>query len=136
MNIFFHNYDNGASNVINDEFFKSTEKPDWLNELENNKQRTKDLKKLGRYLTIVSNQTKDIVSSVVSLKDIKSLKGTDGLWQIRFNQYRVLFFFIGEPTTIIILKPFQKNQNDTPPEEIRKAHEIKSDYKTFFDKLK
>lgn len=58
-------------------------------------------------------------------ESIKPLR--DGIWQIRVDDYRVLFFFYDE-NTIVVTNGFTKEQNNTPPGEIDKSIDVKELY--------
>lgn len=58
--------------------------------------------------------------------DIKQLKGTDDIWQLRVNDDRILFFFSFD--TIVMTNQFRKKQDDTPQSEIDRAEKRKEDW--------
>lgn len=59
--------------------------------------------------------------------DVKRLKGTDGIWQLRINENRVLFFYYSADS-IVMTNQFKKKKNKTPAKEITLAEKRKKDF--------
>lgn len=68
---------------------------------------------------------------VIPEKFFKSLKGSDGLFEIRVkvgsNIYRIFSFF-DEGNLVILLHGFQKKSQKTPTKEIEKAKRLRYSY--------
>lgn len=69
----------------------------------------------------------DIQSRKIKHKDIKKLKGTDDIWQLRIKEDRVLFFYFGK-NSIVFTNQFRKKKNETPANEIERAETRKKDW--------
>lgn len=59
---------------------------------------------------------------------IKKLKGTDGIWQLRVDDYRIFYFYF-DNDTIVMTNVFRKKTNKTPQKEIKKAEKLKSTFR-------
>ncbi|MDP1802776.1 MAG: type II toxin-antitoxin system RelE/ParE family toxin [Bacteroidota bacterium] len=95
------------------------------------------------YLDFYNKQTKEVkkklnhaiglleVLEYVPEKHFKSLKGTDGLFEIRVevisNIYRIFCFF-DKGKLVILLNGFQKKTQKTPKNEIELAEKLKKQY--------
>jgi phage-related protein len=68
-------------------------------------------------------------------KFFEHLSGTDGIYEIRIeyesNIYRILCFF-DKGNLVVLINPFQKKTQKTPPNEIKLAEKLKKQY--FIDK--
>lgn len=64
-------------------------------------------------------------------KYLKHLTGTEGLYEIRISSgsdiFRIFCFF-DEGKLVILLNGFHKKSQKTPPEEIRRAEQLKKQY--------
>lgn len=60
-------------------------------------------------------------------QNIKPLTDAAGLWQIRIDDHRVLFFYY-ESNVIVVTNGFTKKRLTTPKGEIKKAKSIKNLY--------
>lgn len=61
-------------------------------------------------------------------ESIKPLTDAKGIWQIRIDDHRVLFFYY-DGDTIIATNGFTKKRGTTPPNEIKKGMLIQGRYK-------
>lgn len=70
---------------------------------------------------------------VVPTKFLKSLRNTNGLYEIRIkvgsNIFRIFCFF-DEENLVLLINGFQKKSQKTPKSEIKKAIKIKEEYET------
>lgn len=98
---------------------------EWILEMQQHDKET--YRKIVIMLNYLEENGKYIHAGVVSHKDIKKLTGTDGIWQLRINAYRVLFFYF-EGDTIVFTNVFHKKKNKTPRVEIQRAEQRKDDY--------
>lgn len=67
---------------------------------------------------------KDIRIGKIKRDDVKKLKGTKDIWQLRVKDDRVLFFYY-EGEAIVFTNQFRKKQNSTPQNEIDRAQNRK-----------
>lgn len=63
----------------------------------------------------------------IARDDVKKLKGTDDIWQLRVNDDRVLYFYYGNEA-IVFTNHFRKKKNSTPQSEIDRAENRKEEY--------
>lgn len=79
------------------------------------------------------------IAERIPIKFFRSIKGTDGLFEIRIeyqsNIYRIFCCF-DEGNIIILFNGFQKKSQKTPKKEIDKALKIKAEYFKLKNKLK
>ena len=59
--------------------------------------------------------------------DVKRLKGTDDIWQLRINENRILFFYYSADS-IVMTHQFKKKKNKTQSKEIIVAENRKRDF--------
>ncbi len=68
---------------------------------------------------------------LVPIQYFKKLTGTDEIWECRMvfggNTYRILCFYHGG-NRLILTHGFMKKTPKTPPEEIRRAEQLKADF--------
>ncbi|MBR5542258.1 MAG: type II toxin-antitoxin system RelE/ParE family toxin [Bacteroides sp.] len=75
----------------------------------------------------------DIIEQIdrIPITYLKYIEGTNGLFEIRVqlgsNIFRIFCFFDGNKL-VVLLSGFQKKTQKTPPDEIRKAERLMSDY--------
>lgn len=77
---------------------------------------------------LLKEEGQSILKGRIKTKDIKKLKGTDGIWQLRVKEDRLLFFFYSN-NFIVFTNQFRKKKNNTPREEIQRAEKRKAAYK-------
>lgn len=70
---------------------------------------------------------KQIQAGAVKNHRIKKLKNTDDIWQLRINENRVLFFYFAGDS-IVLTTQFKKKKDKTPPSEIKRAEERKTNW--------
>lgn len=90
----------------------------WIESLQKNDRIA--YKKLRADLDYLELFGKEILKGAPRPKNIKPLKGTNGIWQIRIDDHRVLFFYY-DGDTIIVTNGFTKKSNGTPPQQIKNA---------------
>lgn len=95
---------------------------DWVKSLDKN-----DAKKLNRHLNHLQKHGDKILKRQINFPDIKPLQQT-GLWQIRINQHRALFFYF-DNETIVVTHGFSKKEAKLPSQEIEIAQNIKDQFK-------
>ncbi len=95
---------------------------DWIKSLNE-----KDYKKLYRHFLKLESHGQKILKRQINFPDIKPLQQTNGLWQIRINQYRALFFFY-DNANIIVTHGFSKKEDELAPNEIEIAQNIKNHF--------
>lgn len=75
----------------------------------------------------------DIIEQIdrIPITYLKYIEGTDGLFEIRVqlsnNIFRIFCFFDGNKL-VVLLSGFQKKTQKTPPDEIKKAVRLKTEY--------
>ena len=52
----------------------------------------------------------------------------DGIWELRPGNNRVFFFFFDDDGSFILLHQFRKKSQKTPPNELKRAKNERSDY--------
>ena len=98
----------------------------WIDSLE--KQDLKAYKKLRQHLDYLELFGNDMLKGGRKPKDIKPLTDVDGLWEIRIDDYRVLFFYF-DGDTLVVTNGFSKKRKTTPQSAITKGLQIKKHYK-------
>ncbi|MBE3570029.1 MAG: type II toxin-antitoxin system RelE/ParE family toxin [Bacillales bacterium] len=98
---------------------------DWIFEVEKHDKET--YRKTVIMMNYLEENGQLIHAGVVSHKDIKKLTGTNGIWQLRINDHRMLFFYF-EGDKIVFTNVFQKKKNKTPRVEIDRAEQRKEEY--------
>lgn len=68
-----------------------------------------------------------LLSGEINHKDIKILKGTNGIWQLRINDSRLLYFYFDEHK-IVFTNQFVKKQKETPINEIELAKKRRDEF--------
>lgn len=96
---------------------------DWVKSLNE-----KDAKKLNRHLLKLESHGDKILKRQANFPDIKPLQQTNGLWQIRINQHRALFFYY-DNEIIVVTHGFSKKEDELSPQEIEIAQSIKEQFK-------
>ncbi|MCH4827521.1 type II toxin-antitoxin system RelE/ParE family toxin [Planococcus kocurii] len=84
-------------------------------------------KKLNNELVYLEMFGKEMLKGGNKPQSIKPLTDTDGIWQIRIDDYRVLFFYY-ESNAIVVTNGFTKKRATTPKGEIKKAKSVKNLY--------
>lgn len=75
----------------------------------------------------------DIIEQIdrIPLTYLKYIEGTNGLFEVRVqlgnNIFRIFCFFDGNKL-VVLLSGFQKKTQKTPPEEIKRAERLMTDY--------
>ena len=75
----------------------------------------------------------DIIEQIdrIPLTYLKYIEGTNGLFEVRvqlgINIFRIFCFFDGNKL-VVLLSGFQKKTQKTPPEEIKRAERLMTDY--------
>ena len=75
----------------------------------------------------------DIIEQIdrIPLTYLKYIEGTNGLFEVRVqlgnNIFRIFCFFDGNKL-VVLLSGFQKKTQKTPPEEIKRAERLITDY--------
>lgn len=75
----------------------------------------------------------DIIEQIdrIPLTYLKYIEGTNGLFEVRVqlgnNIFRIFCFFDGNKL-VVLLSGFQKETQKTPPEEIKRAERLMTDY--------
>lgn len=95
---------------------------EWYVNLE--KREPETFRKVYYQLLKLSENGNCIRSREIKPKNIKKLKGTDDIWQLRIDENRVLFFYYGKES-IVITNQFKKKKNETPKREISRAESRK-----------
>ena len=78
-------------------------------------------------LVMLKKIGKSIQSGQMSHPEIKQLKGTEDIWQLRVNDDRILFFYFASDS-IVMTNQFRKKQNSTPQNEIDRAENRKEEW--------
>lgn len=98
---------------------------DWVKEMK--KYEPAVWRKFYQLQIMLMENGKLIQQGKVKRDDIKKLKGTDDIWQLRVRDDRVLFFYYaGE--SIVFTNQFRKKQNSTPQSEIERAENRKEEH--------
>lgn len=84
-------------------------------------------KKLNNELVYLEMFGEEMLKGGKKPPNIKPLTNAAGLWQIRIDDYRVLFFYY-ENNIIVVTNGFTKKRLTTPNGEIKKAKLIKTSY--------
>lgn len=84
-------------------------------------------RKFYQLQVMLKENGKEIQAGEIIRKDIKKLKKTDDIWQLRIDDNRLLFFYFSSDT-IIFTNQFQKKQDNTPKNEIKRAERRKVDW--------
>ncbi len=95
---------------------------DWIKSIE--KEDPETFRKTIYLLTLLEENGDLVRSGKSNRNDIKRLKKTNGIWQLRINENRLLFFFF-EEDKIVFTNHFKKKSNSTPPNEIKRAERRK-----------
>jgi len=98
---------------------------DWLQSMKTREPAT--FRKVYQLLVMLEERGHDILSSGTSRNDIKKLKGTDGIWQMRVGENRVLYFYYSS-NAIILTNQFKKKSDKTDTSEIIRAEKRKADW--------
>lgn len=98
---------------------------DWIQLIKSRESAT--YRKTIEMLVYLEENGEYIKSGKIKRKDIKKLKGTDGIWQLRINHNRILFFYYVEDT-IVLTNQFKKKKDETPPTEIERAERRKNNW--------
>lgn len=75
----------------------------------------------------------DIIEQIdrIPMSYLKYIEGTNGLFEVRVqlgnNIFRIFCFFDGNKL-VVLLSGFQKKTQKTPPEEIKRAERLMTDY--------
>lgn len=75
----------------------------------------------------------DIIEQIdrIPLTYLKYIEGTNGLFEVRVqlgnNIFRIFCFFDGNKL-VVLLSGFQKKTQKTPPEEVKRAERLMTDY--------
>ncbi len=91
---------------------------EWMEGLEKREPIT--YRKVYYLLAMLSENGEDIRTGKIKRDDVKKLKGTDDIWQLRVNENRVLFFYYGKDS-IVLTNQFKKKKDKTPSKEISRA---------------
>ena len=95
---------------------------DWLKTIQQREPET--FRKTIQLLSYLEENGHRIAKKEIKRDDIKQLKGTDGIWQLRINQNRLLYFYYAG-NTIVLTSQFKKKQKKTPRNEIKRAERRK-----------
>lgn len=98
---------------------------DWI--LEMKKREPDTYRATIHLLEFLRQEGKRVQAGLSNRKDIKKLKKTDGIWQMRIDENRVLFFYY-EGDSIVLTNQFKKKQNKTPDREIERAERRKDEW--------
>lgn len=98
---------------------------DWVKEMQ--KYEPAVFNKFYQLQLMLMENGKLIREGRVKRDDIKKLKGTDDIWQLRVKDDRVLFFYYAGDA-IVFTNQFRKKQNSTPQAEIDRAQTRKEEY--------
>ena len=86
-----------------------------------------------RRFAIKSSRVLDIIEQIdrIPTTYLKYIEGTNGLFEVRVqlgnNIFRIFCFFDGNKL-VVLLSGFQKKTQKTPPEEIKRAERLMTDY--------
>lgn len=75
----------------------------------------------------------DVIEQIdrIPMTYLKYIEGTNGLFEVRVqlgnNIFRIFCFFDGNKL-VVLLSGFQKKTQKTPPEEIKRAERLMTDY--------
>lgn len=97
----------------------------WIDNLEKTDRIT--YRKLKNDLVYLEMFGKEMLKGGNKPQSIKPLTDADGIWQIRIDDHRVLFFYY-ESNSIVVTNGFTKKRATTPKGEIKKAKSIKNLY--------
>ncbi len=111
--VFFENKDN-QSDVL-----------EWIYECK--KKHQQDYRKTVHPLKYLELNGDILLTGEINHKDIKVLKGTGGIWQIRINDNRLLYFYFDDHK-IVFTNQFVKKQKETPINEIELAKKRRHDF--------
>ena len=112
--------------IIFDETSGGLNVENWVEQIKTSEKHI--FKKFSRdlqYLEMFGNDIRK--GSCPTPESIKRLKGTEDIWQLRIDDYR-LFYFYYEDDIIVMTNVFRKKKNKTPSNEIKKAQTVKSKY--------
>lgn len=98
---------------------------EWMEKLEKREPAT--YRRIYYLLTMLSENGELIRLGKVKRDDIKKLKKTEDIWQLRVSENRVLFFYYGKDT-IVLTNQFKKKKNETPKNEILRAESRKKSW--------
>lgn len=106
---------------------KRNESPvlEWIYECK--KKNQQDYRRTVHLLRYLELNGDILLSGEINHKDIKVLKGTDGIWQIRVNDNRLLYFYFNKHKAVIT-NQFLKKQKETPVNEIELAKKRRQDF--------
>lgn len=98
---------------------------DWIQLMKERERST--FRKTIHMITYLKENGKLIQSGAIKRDDIKKLKDTDGMWQLRINENRILFFYYAGDS-IVLTKQFKKKSQKTPAREVKVADRRKNEW--------
>ena len=98
---------------------------DWIQQIKRREPET--FRKTIIMLEYLEENGKEIQSGKIKRDDIKKLKKTEDIWQLRINDDRLLFFYYVNDA-IVFTNQFRKKSNGTPSNEITRAETRKNDW--------
>ncbi|WP_180228442.1 type II toxin-antitoxin system RelE/ParE family toxin [Priestia megaterium] len=98
---------------------------DWIREMK--KYEPVVYRKFYQLQIMLRENGKLIQQGKIKRDDIKKLKGTNDIWQLRIRDDRVLFFYYAGDA-IVFTNQFRKKQNSTPHSEIERAENRKEEH--------
>lgn len=98
---------------------------EWLESIKTREPAT--FRKVTQILIMLEENGEYIRSGKSNRKDIKRLKGTDDIWQIRIGSNRILYFYYSSDA-LILTNQFKKKSNQTPKSEITRAETRKTEW--------
>ena len=110
----FYEKENGKSEIL-----------DFINDLQRKKDKDKNAriqyKQIILYIELLSKNGTSLPQNIT-----KHLE--DDIWELRPGNNRVLYFFIDNDNTYVLLHHFRKTTQKTPKQEIEKAKKERIDY--------
>lgn len=98
---------------------------DWLESMKKREPAT--FRKVYQLLVMLEERGHEILSSGTSRDDIKKLKGTEDIWQMRVGENRILYFYYSSDS-IVLTNQFKKKRNKTHTSEITRAETRKAEW--------
>lgn len=98
---------------------------DWIHQMRQKEPET--YRRAVIMLSYLRENGHEIQSGTIIRSDIKKLKKSDDIWQLRINDDRLLYFYYANDT-IVFTNQFRKKKNSTPSREITRAERRKKDW--------
>jgi hypothetical protein len=85
----------------------------------------KDRDSFDKFMRLFEKFEKD-GPDALGVRAYKALQGQGGIVQFTIWKYRILGFRVGNE--VFLTNGFKKDQDETPPEELQRAHNIKAEH--------